>query len=443
MTRTEERLRDYFSATADSVRADNTAPLAPPRPAKRQRRGYRHRGLSGNRGWHAWGAPLVAGVSVLAVVALAVTLAGLTAGHRSTMAPASGATTGQPQYYAEIDGSDTGGSVVILSTSSGAVIANVDKSTLLENAALPAQPIGMLSAVAAAPDDRTFYAEMFVAHNQAWIFKFSVSGAGSVTGITRIPGGIVQGAYSSGVPRLVVSPDGERLALTTTSPTALSAILSGKGHIDAVQDEIVVIDLRAGTQRTWADGLYATDSFFTIQSLSWNDSGRSLLFVPGWYSVTGGSPYRPFFIGNNGSSQVRLLDISSGSGTSLADSKVLLSAQDPMQQVVSDQDGNLDVLKVSGPGASQAQPVTVTVEQFSATTGAPERVLYQHAYRGTRYSDHLVGVYLEADPSGSYLLFGLEFNVSTVANEVWWLDQGSLRPLTVGKDDAVILPDAW
>lgn len=440
MTRTEARLRDYFSAAADSVRADNTAPLAPPRPTRRQRRAYRRRGWSGRRGWQAWGAPLVAGASVLTVVAAAVTLAGLTAGHRSAAAPASGTTAGQPQYYAEVDGSDTGGSVVILATSSGAVIANVDMATLLRTANLPAQPIGMLAAVAAAPDDHTFYAEMFVAHNLAWIFKFSVSGAGSVTGITRIPGGIVPGAYASGVPRLVVSPDGERLALTTTSRTSLSAILSGSGHNNAVQDEIVVIDLRTGTQRTWEDGLFRTGSTFSIQSLSWHDGDRSLLFVPGWYSRTS-----PFFFGGSGNSQVRLLDISgrASAGGSLADSKVLLGAQDAVRQVVSDQNGNLDVLQVSGPGTDQKQPVTVTVEQFSAASGALERVLYQHVYQGARYRNHLVGVYLGADPSGSYLLLGLEFNVGTVTNEVGWIDQGSLRPLKVGKYDAVVLPDAW
>lgn len=442
MTRVEERLRDYFGAVADSVRPDNTAPLAPPRPPRRQRRAYGHRDRSGRRVWQAWGAPLVAGVSVLAVVSLAVTLAGLTTGHRSAAAPASGTTTGRPQYYAQIDGSATGGSVVIMSASSGAVIASVPKSTFLQHAALPAQPTGMLAAVAAAPDDRTFYAEMFVADNQAWIFKFRVSGPGSVTGIARIPGGIVRGAYASGIPSLVVSPDSERLALTTTSSAALSAILTGRGHVNAVQDEIVVIDLRAGTQRTWQDGLYRTGSSFVIQDLSWDDSGRSLLFVPVWCSPTGYGSSCPFFVGGNSYSQVRLLNVG-GSGASLAGSRVLLGAQDAVQRVVSDQAGHLDVLNLSGPQSKAGRPTTVTVEQFSATSGALQRVLYRHAYQGAAYRDHLIGVYLGADPSGRYLLLGLEFDVSTVTNEVGWIDQGSLRPLKVGRNDAELLPDAW
>ncbi len=435
MTRAEERLRDYFGAVADSVRPDSTAPLAPPRPPVRQRRAFGHRDWSEQRGWKAWGVPLVAGASVLAVVSLSVTLAGLTAGHRSAASPASRA-TGRPQYYAELDGSATGGSVVIFSSFSGAVIASVQKSAFLQKAALPAQPLGILDAVAAAPDDRTFYAEMLLADNQAWIFRFRVSGLGSVTGITRIPGGIVH-AYSAGIPRLVVSPDGRSLALTATSSTALR----GHGHVTAVQDEIVVIDLRAGTARTWQGGLYRPGRSFDIQGLSWVDSGRSLLFVPAWCTPTNHVLSCPYFVGSNGYSQVRLLNVS-GSGASLAGSRLLLGARARVQQVVSDHDGHLDVLNLSGPQSKQGRPMTVTVEQFSAASGALQRVLYRHAYHGAPYRDHLIGVYLSADPSGRYLLLGLEF-ASTDTNQAGWIDQRSLRPLKAGKDDAELLPDAW
>jgi hypothetical protein len=327
--------------------------------------------------------------------------------------------------------------VVIFSSSSGAVIASVQKSAFLQNAALPAQPFGVLDAVAAAPDDRTFYAEMLVADNQAWIFRFRVSGLGSVTGIIRIPGGIVHGAYNAGIPRLVVSADGGRLALTTTSSTARS----GHGHVIAVQDEIVVIDLRAGTQRSWQGGLYRTGRSFDIQGLSWVDSGRSLLFVPAWCTPTVHVLSCPYFVGSNGYSQVRLLSVS-GSGASLAGSQVLLGAQVGVQQVVSDHNGHLDVLNLSGPQSKQGRPMTVTVEQFSAASGALRRVLYRHAYHGAPYRDHLIGVYLSADPSGSYLLLGLEF-LAPVTNQVGWIDQGSLRPLKAGKDNAELLPDAW
>jgi hypothetical protein len=187
--------------------------------------------------------------------------------------------------------------------------------------------------------------------------------------------------------------------------------------------------------------------------LSWDDSGQSLLFVPAWCTSTGiYVRHCPYSVGSNGSSQVRVLNVSgSGTGASLADSQVLLGAKDGVQQVVSDQDGHLDVLNVSGPDpdplntsaseSKQEQPITVTVEQFSAANGALQRVLYRHAYQGASYRNHLVAFYLGADPSGGYLLLGLEFNAST--NAVGWLDQGSLHPLKVGKDDAELMPDGW
>jgi hypothetical protein len=138
MTRTEDRLRNYFGAVADSVRAGNTRPLAPPPPAPHERRrpktAFRH------RGGQAWGLPLAAGASVVAVVALSMALAGLTAGHRPAASPATGASMTPPRYYAQVDGSSAGGSVVVMSTSSGAVIARVQRSALLRDPALSAGP---------------------------------------------------------------------------------------------------------------------------------------------------------------------------------------------------------------------------------------------------------------------------------------------------------------
>ena len=435
MTRTEERLKSYFGAVADSVSAGNTRPLAPPRPHERRRSkaAFRH------RGWQTWGLPLAAGASVLAVVSLALALAGLTTGHRSAASPMTGAATTPPRYYAQVDGSATGGSVVIMSTSSGAVIARVQRSALLRGSAVSAEP-GLIAAVAAAPDDRTFYVELLVPDNQAWIIKFRVDGPGLVSGITRIRGGVLNGEYASGHFSLTVSPDGGSLALTTTSSAAIAAI-SGHGSVRAVQDEIVVIDLRSGTHRAWVGGLYNAGTSFDIQDLSWADHGRSLVFVPAWCpaAIASGCPYS---VGSGSHSQVRQLSVSDGGG-SLSGSHVLLGAADSVQEAISDQDGNLDVLKLSGPESKQDLPMTVTVEQFSASSGALRGVLYQHAYQGHPYQDYLIGTYLVADPSGTYLLLGLEFDVSTVPNEVGWIEHGSVRVLKVGKDNAELLPDAW
>jgi hypothetical protein len=435
MTRTEDRLKDYFDAVADSVRAGNTRTPTPPPPRAR----WRVRSAFRHRGWQAWGLPLAAGASVLAVVSLSLTLAGLTTGYRSAASPTTGAAMNPPRYYAQVDGSSTGGSVVVMSTWSGAVIARVQRSALLRDPALSAEP-GVIMAVAAAPDDRTFYVEVLAADSQVWIFKFRVNGPGLVSGITRIRGGVVNGGYGSGHFSLAVSPDGGSLALTTTSAAAMAAI-NGHGGVKAVQDEIVVIDLRSGAHRAWYGGLYSTGTSFDIQDLSWADRGRSLVLVPAWCpaDVPAGCPYS---VGSRAHSQVRLLSVT-GDGGSLAGSHVLLGAAASAQGAVSDQDGNLDVLTLSGPRSKQGLPTTVTVEQFSASTGALRGVLYQRAYQGDTYQDYLIGTYLGADPSGRYLLLGLEFDVSTVPNQVSWIDNGFLHVLKVGENDAELLPDAW
>jgi hypothetical protein len=70
-------------------------------------------------------------------------------------------------------------------------------------------------------------------------------------------------------------------------------------------------------------------------------------------------------------------------------------------------------------------------------------VLYQRAYQGLSYRDYLIGMYLDADPSGRYLLLGLVFDVRTVPNQVGWIDDGFLRALKVGQNDAELWPDAW
>jgi hypothetical protein len=433
MTRTEERLSDYFGAVADSVRADNTRPLAPPRPPHRERA----KAASRHRGWQAWAPPLAAAASVLAVVVLATVVPGLIAGRQPAVSPPTGASPAPPRYYAQLDGSSTGGSVAVMSTSTGAVIANVQISALLHASGLRAE-LGVLVAVAAAPDDRTFYTEMLAPDQQVWIFTFNVNGPGLVSGIARIRGGVLAGGYASGHPSLTVSPDGGNLALTVTSGAALGAI-QGHGGVSAVQDEIVVIDLRSGTDRGWHGGLYRAGTSFDIQDLSWAGNGRSLDFVPAWCSdrVFTGCPYS---VGSGDYSQVRQLSVSGGGN--LAGSRVLLGASASVQEVVSDQDGHLDVLKLSGPESAQHLPMTVTVEQYSAS-GAPLGVLYRHAYQGRSYREYLIGSYLVADPSGRYLLLGLEFGSSAVRNQVGWIDHGSLRMLTVGQNDAELLPDAW
>jgi hypothetical protein len=170
----------------------------------------------------------------------------------------------------------------VQSVSTGAVIATV----------LPPKPPiadGLdIEAVAAAPDDRTFYVEYALLTpnaigRQICIFSFSLTGSGSVTPQAIIMGWLITnslpGQQSWG--NLAVSPDGTKLALTADSTDRLPALSP------AYSDKIIVIDLLTGQRTQWQGGLYRTGKQFSIPDLSWSADGRSLIFLGQWCDPPG------------------------------------------------------------------------------------------------------------------------------------------------------------
>src|SRR5436309_2974772 len=119
MTRTEERLRDALSASAGRVRDERLRPL-PTLEAKPRRHTQR---THTQRTHTAWLAPVAAALSVLLIVALAVTLTG--GGHEK--APSAGyrpLPAGFPKYFAQF-AAQAGPDFVIRSTSTGAEVTPV------------------------------------------------------------------------------------------------------------------------------------------------------------------------------------------------------------------------------------------------------------------------------------------------------------------------------
>ncbi|HEX8007228.1 MAG TPA: hypothetical protein VF482_12445, partial [Trebonia sp.] len=100
MTKTEERLRDYLGAVADSVRPDNTRPLVPPDTRKRSQRAAK--GGGGHRGWRVWAVPLAAAASVVAVVSVTAAVGGHVAAHRASSSR-TGTTAPPLRYYVEVE----------------------------------------------------------------------------------------------------------------------------------------------------------------------------------------------------------------------------------------------------------------------------------------------------------------------------------------------------
>jgi hypothetical protein len=418
MSTTEDRLRDYLGAVADSVRADNTRPLtAPAAPPPGPRPGpfpdRRH-------GWRGWAVPLAAAASVLAIVSVSLALTGPATGQRPA-APrptaAGPATAGAPGYFAETY--TESGTVVgaeVRSTASGAVIARIPS---------PGQS-GILN-LAAAPDDRTFYGAFgtsppgqYVA-NKVTIDSFGVSGGGKVTGPAAIAGGVLTFSPQlyPNIDALAVSPDGGQLAVLVNSlPTPQAR---------AMTTEIVLIDLRTGVRRVWRGGLNRAGFVLGVQSLSWAHNGRSLDFLASWCAQQGSDGACSAYQSDaTSTSQVRSLNLRAGGG-SLDASTAVLSEPFYAQSLVAVAAGQFDLLVPSADKKANTQPGAITVGQYSAATGKLERVLYRLGRPGDGLS---ILATLTSDPSGRFLLLhlGMGHGRARFAG-VGWIDHGAFRTL--------------
>ena len=421
MTNTEERLRDYLGAVADSVRPDNTPPL------------LSAAALASHRGWRAWITPLAAAASVLAVVALTVALAGKVTHPASS--PRTATAAAPLRYYVVVEGNPA--HPVVRSASTGAVVARVPNA--LSDTGGPAN-------VAAAPDDRTFCAAYLQAPyssktpNRYTIYSFRVLGQGQVTKPAEVKGGLVTfGHLLRGEPALSVSPDGGRLAL------ALTVEGSNDAEPQWVANQIVVIDLRTGAHRVWHGGLNKVGSTVTITTVSWADNGRSLYFLATWCAKGGhGAACFTSDPVPDSTTQVRALNLSTNGG-SLDASRLLITRRGAAQSMVAAPGGRIDLLTLAGPHPHWTDPQILMITQYSTATGAPRGVLYRHNYETPPV--YLAGdVFLTADPSGRYLLLvnGLQRNPGTTANtsafELGWIHDGTFHAL---KSHGNWLPAAW
>lgn len=419
MTRTEERLRDALSASAARVRDDRLRPLPaletePPRPGPR-----RHIG---------WLVPAAAAMSVLLIVALAVTLTG----HRHDKTPSAGypaLPAGFPKYFAQLADPHKL-DVVIRSTSTGAEVTT---------AMTPDVPGWRLTpqSVAAAPDGRTFYVayqatdlEKQQAVSQTWIYQLAFTHGGSASSLAWIKGDPFPGnGLLANGGSMAVSPDGTRLAFTGATHQ-----LDGQGW----PDEIFVVDLRTGASSVWQLGLSRPGETSTIPGLSWTRDGRSLIFRAVWCRPVPNSdvclddPGQPGYRGP----QVRSLDVATRGGT-LDHGSTLRLSQSARYPVIADAvagpGGGLIVAVLSGP----ADAASLTVERVGAS-GKPLGVLYRSTAYGT------VGlpasVTLTPDSTGRYLLLTYNSPHGLVSG---WIDHGKLRFLPARHPDSGLPITAW
>jgi hypothetical protein len=253
----------------------------------------------------------------------------------------------------------------------------------------------------------------------------------------KVKGGVLPGEAAYGSPyTLAVSPNGTELALTADS-----------GITDAYNDEhpdkIIVIDMLTGTHRTWLGGLYRKGKVFSIQDLSWDAAGQSVVFLASWCDYAAGSSCSGGPVaGGYRDTQVRSVGTATGGGT--LDQGRLLMRQTAQYPVI--------VAAYAGPGGSDITALVqyghfskyggwqnLAVVRFSAVSNAVLGVDYRHS------SDPGVGremydVWLGADPSGQHLL------LSSSGSGGWftgWIGQGALHPLPIKQPYSGYPITAW
>jgi hypothetical protein len=413
MSRTEDRLQDALSALASEVRDDRLRPLPAPDPDPRRQ---------ARNAWRAWLIPAAAAASVLLIIGVVVAV---TRNATESRAQQTTSQVAMPSYFVQWVGNGPSGRIEVRSVSTGAVIATVPP---------PRTPIADaldIAAVAAAPDNRTFYVEYALltpnlTGRQLWIFSFSLTGSGSVTPQTMIKGGLIanQTAGPQTWGNLAVSPDGTKLALTADSTDRVPALSS------AYSDKIIVIDLLTGQRTQWQGGLFRTGKQFSIPDLSWSADGRSLIFLGQWCDPPGQTTTCDGTSGPGGYRDAQVWSLSVATGGSLTRGRVLLrqSARFPfIAQALGGPGGSDLTVAVPSDRLANGNWRVLTVEDVSAATGAVLHVGYGLSLG--RGQDRLPQqVWLTADPSGQHLLisYGVDGGFT-----IGWIDHGALHPLPI------------
>jgi hypothetical protein len=362
MTRTEERLADALGAVAAAVPEETLRPLvAPPPPRPRP----------------VWLAPAAAAASVVVLAGLvtaAVAVAGSGAGKPAGPPPVpAAALAAVPRYYAEADLDQR---ITVRSTATSKVTA-----TLPIRGPLPAG----LGAVAAAGHGLFFAAGVAPHSRIEQLYRFRVTAAGKVTGLTPVPGGRLSARQR--VDGLAAAPGGASVALS------YSTVWHGN---PSGPDRLIVIDTKTGARTVWRGGTRGENGrngVFGVASMSWTGDGQRLAVLGQWCPGSGSHAYAEtniFCQGSGGQAhrvaEVWLIRPADGGGL-LSRGQLLLRQSDRypyLAQALISPDGRvLTAMVLTGPvvgqnpGGDGTIPDNMTIRQIAVPSGRPLGVLYR------------------------------------------------------------------
>jgi len=253
------------------------------------------------------------------------------------------------------------------------------------------------------------------------VYTFTLTRAGKVADYGLVRNGVLPGMARISV---AVSPDGAKVAIAGNMPEALAAgLVAASGLRDA---RIVVIDLRTGSRAVFAGGLSRRGRQLGINSVSWADGGRSLVYLAQWcdqvdvsFNTACDGSHRPV-------TQLRMIRAPARGGT-LGGGRTLLrgTARFPaILQAQASPDGRT-VLALAD------QAGRLTLARFAVPSGRLTAVLY-------RGGEVALDSFLSADGSGHYPII-----VENDGTVIGWVHHGSLRPLQLGHTELYGSAPAW
>ena len=366
----EELLRAELKRVTEQVKPEQLRPLrVPARP----------------HGWRVRLLPVAAGVAVVAIVAVAVLLAGLTAGPRpAAPAPVTGA---MPRYYVTVTRSAAGLLAVVRESADARVTGTVN---------VPSGTDAADWSVTAAADDRSFVIAADLSRTaiagtaEFRFFRLLVSPDGRPGTPTELPAVPANAPLLTG---MALSPDGTLLALSLEydGPTADFRPYGG----------VEVINLKTGGTRTW---LAPGDTTYWPGAPSWAGGDRMITFT--WWHSPSRRSGAAVIVG------VRELDAASPGGNLLAARLIPFGTVTPGLGSAMIASGGREIVAAAchdtAPPGHQPGSVTAKIIELSAADGRLLRVLRAQTarYTGLGGQDRLDGAcaVLSVDPTGNHVL---------------------------------------